>query len=148
MLHLTQHYGKAATALLVRGDMWRLTSQYQMNLMTATVSAGEKGALGHLFLPRVFKPTIWPLPRIHLRSMNSPKPPVKIISSPRASMKSWMIVLAGSRPILMNVLDPNIVTLASRVASLERVYVNEPRKWPGNTYRQTSNTSFPGNKGT
>jgi len=33
--------------------------------------------------------------------------------------------------MLINVLDPDIITLAGRIASPERLYVNVPRKWPG-----------------
>ena len=36
--------------------------------------------------------------------------------------------------MLVNVLDPDIITLAGRVANLDRLYVNVPRKWPGYTF--------------
>ena len=33
--------------------------------------------------------------------------------------------------MLINMLDPEIITLAGRLSNLERLYVNVPRKWPG-----------------
>ena len=36
--------------------------------------------------------------------------------------------------MLVNMLDPDIITLAGRVANLDRLYVNVPRKWPGYTF--------------
>jgi fructokinase len=35
---------------------------------------------------------------------------------------------------LVNMLDPDVITLAGRVANLDRLYVNVPRKWPGYTF--------------
>ena len=42
--------------------------------------------------------------------------------------------------MLINMLDPDIITLAGRVSSLERLYVNVPRKWPGYTFTGKSAT--------
>jgi fructokinase len=36
--------------------------------------------------------------------------------------------------MLINMIDPDIITLAGRLASLDRLYVNVPRKWPGYTF--------------
>jgi len=36
--------------------------------------------------------------------------------------------------MLINMLDPDIITLAGRLASLDRLYINVPRKWPGYTF--------------
>ena len=36
--------------------------------------------------------------------------------------------------MLVNMLDPDIITLAGRIANLDRLYVNVPRKWPGYTF--------------
>ena len=42
--------------------------------------------------------------------------------------------------MLINMLDPDIITLAGRLASLDRLYVNVPRKWPGYTFAGKSAT--------
>ena len=42
--------------------------------------------------------------------------------------------------MLINMLDPSIITLAGRLASLERLYVNVTRKWPGYTFTGKSAT--------
>jgi len=42
--------------------------------------------------------------------------------------------------MLINMLDPDIITLAGRVSSLDRLYVNVPRKWPGYTFTGKSAT--------
>lgn len=42
--------------------------------------------------------------------------------------------------MLINMLDPDIITLAGRLASLDRLYVNVPRKWPGYTFTGKSAT--------
>ena len=42
--------------------------------------------------------------------------------------------------MLINMLDPDIITLAGRLASLDRLYVNLPRKWPGYTFTGKSAT--------
>lgn len=36
--------------------------------------------------------------------------------------------------MLVNMLDPDVITLAGQLASLDRLYVNVPRKWPGYTF--------------
>ena len=42
--------------------------------------------------------------------------------------------------MLINMLDPDIITLAGRLASLDRLYINVPRKWPGYTFTGKSAT--------
>jgi len=42
--------------------------------------------------------------------------------------------------MLINMLDPDIITLAGRLASLDRLYINVPRKWPGYTFSGKSAT--------
>ena len=42
--------------------------------------------------------------------------------------------------MLINMLDPEIITLAGRLSNLERLYVNVPRKWPGYTFTGKSAT--------
>ena len=42
--------------------------------------------------------------------------------------------------MLINMLDPNIITLAGHLAGLDRLYVNVPRKWPGYTFSGKSAT--------
>ena len=42
--------------------------------------------------------------------------------------------------MLINMLDPDIITLAGRLASLDRLYINVPRKWPGYTFTGKSST--------
>ena len=42
--------------------------------------------------------------------------------------------------MLINILDPDIITLAGRLARLDRLYVNVPRKWPGYTFTGKSAT--------
>ena len=42
--------------------------------------------------------------------------------------------------MLINMLDPNIITLAGRLASLDRLFVNVPRKWPSDTFTRKSAT--------
>ena len=44
--------------------------------------------------------------------------------------------------MLVNALDPDIITLAGRVANLDRLYVNVPRKWPGYTFTEKSATKL------
>jgi len=42
--------------------------------------------------------------------------------------------------MLINMLDPDIITLAGRLARLDRLYANVPRKWPGYTFTGKSAT--------
>ncbi len=43
---------------------------------------------------------------------------------------------------LINVLDPDIIIMAGRLANLNRLYVNVPRKWPGYTFTEKSATNL------
>lgn len=44
--------------------------------------------------------------------------------------------------MLINMFDPDIITLAGRLASLDRLYVNVSRKWPGYTFTGKSATQL------
>ena len=44
--------------------------------------------------------------------------------------------------MLINMLDPDIITLAGSIACLDRLYVNVPRKWPGYTFSGKTATSL------
>jgi len=44
--------------------------------------------------------------------------------------------------MLINMLDPDIITLAGSIASLDRLYVNVPRKWPGYTFPGKASTNL------
>jgi fructokinase len=44
--------------------------------------------------------------------------------------------------MLINMLDPDTITLAGSIAQLDRLYVNVPRKWPGYTFAGKSATTL------
>ena len=44
--------------------------------------------------------------------------------------------------MLINILDPDVITLAGCIAQLDRLYINVPRKWPAYTFAGKSSTTL------
>ena len=50
--------------------------------------------------------------------------------------------IGRSKAAIINVFNPNVFILGGRVAGLNRLYLNVPRKWPGYLLIERSKTQF------
>ena len=50
--------------------------------------------------------------------------------------------LGRATAAIINMFDPNVIILGGRIAKLNRLYLNVPRKWPGYSLNKVSKTKL------